>query len=194
MLEPRIPLVFTTYAPNLWKVFLMYAQDLHGKMPSLNLPFPEVAKCSERYQLLPPAHHIHTHHIPPLSKVIYTDRALFGLPFGVTVKKSDLEAAINFNLTNEGGIKNYSSETAFIMTKLACIKFARDYGLVPFLMTKKQLKDLFNKVNRKKNLSSTKTASGNLAPTAYTQIKSAVSKAEFAYTPDKKIIHSKVIL
>ena len=26
LLEPRIPLIFTTYAPNLWKVFLMYSQ------------------------------------------------------------------------------------------------------------------------------------------------------------------------
>lgn len=46
--EERILLVLTTYAPNLWKVFLTYCADAVGKIPEVNSAFPECAQLNER--------------------------------------------------------------------------------------------------------------------------------------------------
>tara|TARA_A100001015_G_C14988183_1_gene712528 strand:+ start:483 stop:1847 length:1365 start_codon:yes stop_codon:yes gene_type:complete len=167
LLEPRVHLVFSTYAPNLWKVFLMYAQDLNGKMSSLNQPFPEVAKCSER--------------------------ALFGMPFGVNAKQSDLDAAIEFNKNSVGGISNFSGDTAFIMTKLATIKFCRDYGIVPHLVSKKQLITIFNIVNRDKSTTKKKKVT-TFAPACsyYPQDKKPAGSREKPKVDDK-IIHGRAM-
>lgn len=55
VLEDRIPLLAITYAPNLWRVFLMYAQDAVGKLPDINLAFPEHAQVNEKGMFgLPP--------------------------------------------------------------------------------------------------------------------------------------------
>jgi hypothetical protein len=45
--EERILLVLSIYAPNLWRVFLSYAQDAVGKVPDINDPFPENAQFNE---------------------------------------------------------------------------------------------------------------------------------------------------
>ena len=48
VLEDRIPLLLMTYAPNLWRVFLVYAQDAVGKVQNIKLPFPEYAQVNEK--------------------------------------------------------------------------------------------------------------------------------------------------
>lgn len=48
VLEERIQLVMSTYAPNLWKVFLTYACDAVGKIPDVQLLFPEFALLNEK--------------------------------------------------------------------------------------------------------------------------------------------------
>ena len=165
--EPRVHLVFSTYAPNLWKVFLMYAQDLNGKMSSLNQPFPEVAKCSER--------------------------ALFGMPFGVNAKQSDLDTAIEFNKSTVGGITNFSADSAFIMTKLAVIKFCRDYGIVPHLVSKKTVSNIFNVVNRDKSTTKKKKVT-TFAPACsyFPQDKKPAGSREKPKVDDK-IIHNRAM-
>ena len=167
LLEPRVHLVLSTYAPNLWKVFLMYAQDLNGKMSSLNQPFPEVAKCSER--------------------------ALFGMPFGVNAKQSDLEAAIEFNTKTVGGITNFSADTAFIMTKLAVVKFARDYGIVPHLVTKKQLNNIFNHVNRDKSTNKRKKPTTFAPACSFYPDNKKPSGSREKPKSDDKIIHTRAM-
>lgn len=52
VLEERILLLLITYAPNLWRVFLTYAQDAVGKVPDINESFPESAQTNERGQSL----------------------------------------------------------------------------------------------------------------------------------------------
>ena len=167
LLEPRVHLLFSTYAPNLWKVFLMYAQDLSGKMSSLNQPFPEVAKCSER--------------------------ALFGMPFGVNAKQTDLETAIEYNKTSPGGITNFSADTAFVMTKLAVTKFAKDYGIVPYVVTRKQITSIFSAVNRDKSTSKKKKVT-TFAPACsyFPQDKKPAGSREKPKADDK-IIHNRAM-
>ena len=48
--EERIPILAITYAPNLWKLFLMYARDPVGKaLPTVHMsPFPEPAQFIEK--------------------------------------------------------------------------------------------------------------------------------------------------
>lgn len=47
--DERIVLLLMTYAPNLWRVFLAYAQDCHAKVPAAaSSPYPATAKQSER--------------------------------------------------------------------------------------------------------------------------------------------------
>lgn len=41
-------------------------------------------------------------------------------------------------------------DLAYIMTEAACVRFARDYGLVPNLMSKRELKELVSELNRHK--------------------------------------------
>eukprot|EP00606_Chrysophyceae_sp_TOSAG23-5_P000664 GSChrysophyteH2.ASY1.ANO1.1716.1 assembled CDS len=45
--DERIALLFMTYAPNLWMVFLMYAGDINHKPPSHKLAFPLYAQAAE---------------------------------------------------------------------------------------------------------------------------------------------------
>lgn len=46
--EERIPLLLITYAPNLWRVFLLYATDVVSKPAELTLAFPEYAQVNEK--------------------------------------------------------------------------------------------------------------------------------------------------
>jgi hypothetical protein len=50
--DERIALLLSTYSPNLWKVFLMYAHDILGKLPNSSMlsaaNFPQSAKLSEK--------------------------------------------------------------------------------------------------------------------------------------------------
>jgi hypothetical protein len=48
VLEDRIPLLMLTYASNLWRVFLLYAQDVVGKTQDLTAVFPEEAQANEK--------------------------------------------------------------------------------------------------------------------------------------------------
>lgn len=49
VLEDRIPLLLLTYSPNLWRVFLLYAQDVVGKTASVSsAAFPEEAQANEK--------------------------------------------------------------------------------------------------------------------------------------------------
>lgn len=48
VLEERILLVMSTYAPNLWKVFLTYSADAVGKIPEISLAFPDTAQLNEK--------------------------------------------------------------------------------------------------------------------------------------------------
>jgi hypothetical protein len=149
------------YAPNIWKTFLLYAQDLVGRSSNLNLPFPEAAKCSEK--------------------------VLYSLPFGINFDKEDVEYATSFMLSDKG-VSKFSTDTAFIMTKSACIKFARDYGLVPYLMTRKQFKEAFSKVNRPKN--SVVKATPTTAPVAASVFtKSYNPVSPFKPQVDNKSLH-----
>lgn len=45
--DERIALLLVTYMPNLWRVFLAYAQDSHCKAPEMDLPFPSFAQACE---------------------------------------------------------------------------------------------------------------------------------------------------
>ena len=166
----------------------------------MNQPFPEVAKCSER--------------------------SLFGMPFQCNAKQSDLEKAIAFNTTDPEGITNYSADTAFIMTRVSqvllphnttpdrvssetdnltsifslqssCLKFCKDYGLTPFLLTRKQLIEAFNKLNvtTKKIKSTTVT----LPPSPKTSTYGNGGKdkkpanAGVKPVPDPRIIHTRAM-
>ena len=51
VLEERILLLMTTYAPNLYRVFLTYGHDAVGKVPEINRVFPESAQANERGEL-----------------------------------------------------------------------------------------------------------------------------------------------
>jgi hypothetical protein len=104
----------TRYGPNIWKVFLMYAQDLSAKVPGLNLPFPEAAKISERfnYKLIISLFNL-------ITNFHYFGRVLFGVPFGAPFKKSDLEEA------SASGSVNDLLDAGYIMTEKACLKFAK---------------------------------------------------------------------
>eukprot|EP01034_Spumella_vulgaris_P028215 gene28215-35034_t len=56
VLEERILLILTLYSPNLWKVFLTYAQDAVGKIAEVNQIFPDNAQMNEKGLFrLPPA-------------------------------------------------------------------------------------------------------------------------------------------
>ena len=53
VMEDRLPLLLLTYAPNLWRVFLMYAQDVVGKTTSITSTiFPEEAQANEKGDFL----------------------------------------------------------------------------------------------------------------------------------------------
>jgi len=45
--DERIALLFMTYAPNLWKVFLSYACDSTSKAPAITLSYPNHAQAAE---------------------------------------------------------------------------------------------------------------------------------------------------
>eukprot|EP00605_Chrysophyceae_sp_TOSAG23-4_P000689 GSChrysophyteH1.ASY1.ANO1.773.1 assembled CDS len=45
--DERIALLLMAYAPNLWKLFLMYAGDIYTKQPSPDLHFPKFAQAVE---------------------------------------------------------------------------------------------------------------------------------------------------
>lgn len=45
--DERIALLLVTYMPNLWRVFLAYAQDSVCKAPEMDLPFPAFAQACE---------------------------------------------------------------------------------------------------------------------------------------------------
>ena len=49
--EDRLALLMFTYSPNLWRVFLMYAQDAVGKTQDVHLLFPEYAQANEKGRL-----------------------------------------------------------------------------------------------------------------------------------------------
>jgi hypothetical protein len=76
--DERIVLLLMTYAPNLWRVFLAYAQDCHAKVPSISSsPFPEAAKTSEKclFGTAPGAVHDHSSALSeqPASGVFMTE-------------------------------------------------------------------------------------------------------------------------
>jgi hypothetical protein len=45
--DERIALLLVTYMPNLWRLFLAYAQDSHCKGPEIDLQFPAYAQAAE---------------------------------------------------------------------------------------------------------------------------------------------------
>mmetsp|Transcript_16780 Transcript_16780/g.25216 ORF Transcript_16780/g.25216 Transcript_16780/m.25216 type:complete len:773 (+) Transcript_16780:69-2387(+) len=126
--EERIVLLLSLYAPNLWKVFLMYCQDHQAKVPELNLAFPDSAKGSER--------------------------VLFGVPYGAP-----------FNRKKTDG----TEDVGYFMTETACIRFCQDYGLTPHLVTRGQLKETLQGLNRVKSLFSQRKAKEQHPPTVFYQ-------------------------
>jgi hypothetical protein len=61
--DERIVLLLMTYAPNLWRVFLAYAQDCRAKVPSISSsPYPDTAKKSEKWLFGNPAGAPHDQH------------------------------------------------------------------------------------------------------------------------------------
>jgi hypothetical protein len=48
LLDARIALLLVAFAPNLWKTFLLYAQDTNQKVPELQLAYPQCAQDLER--------------------------------------------------------------------------------------------------------------------------------------------------
>jgi hypothetical protein len=51
VLDTRILLLLRAYMPNLWRVFLYYAQDEDGVLAHGYLPFPETAQNAEASQV-----------------------------------------------------------------------------------------------------------------------------------------------
>ena len=129
--EERIALSLITYAPNLWKVFLFYAQDVNAKVPDLKLPFPQAAQ--------------------------EVERMLFGIPKGAPYRSSGdtSNAKLDFTIAEP-----------FIMTQAACTRMCLDYGIIPHLVSKEEMKQIMNKVNKSKQLTKPKPQSQR--PNAYT--------------------------
>jgi len=108
VLEERILLLMTTYAPNLFRVFLTYAHDAVGKVPEITRTFPEAAQSNER--------------------------GMFRLPAACPAFQIDHQPATDSIFITENG----------------ALRFARDYGLIPYVMSVRQIKDAYRKLNRPK--------------------------------------------
>ena len=129
--EERIPLLLITYAPNLWKVFLLYAQDVNAKIPELDLPYPQCAQDVEKQ--------------------------LFGVPKGAPVKAATAS--------------DPRRTEPFIMTQAAVLRVCTDYGFIPHLISKEEVKQLVQKLNGEKVLRKPKQ------PVSQTQMGYATSKS-----------------
>jgi ATP-dependent protease Clp ATPase subunit len=57
-------------------------------------------------------------------------------------------------------------DLAYVMTEAACVRFARDYGLVPNLMTKRELKEILSELNRHKMINIVKPSTSPTVRTA----------------------------
>ena len=117
--EERVSLLMVTYAPNIWRVFLFYAQDVNAKVPEFHLQYPEAAQ--------------------------EVERLLFGIPNGAPVPNS--------NKFTDSGVTE-----PFIITQSACIRLAQDYGLIPHLVTKEDVKAIVQSLNSNKPLIARKHA------------------------------------
>ena len=134
--EERIVLLLVTYAPNLWKVFLMYCQNYQAKIPQSTLLYPAHSKLSEQ--------------------------VLFGFPFNAAtyfrkrkVPSSGVYAAAveEMNSGDDGLPADMDKmEVAYFMTEAGCIRFALDFGLAPHLVSKKDIRAFVAELNRTKNL------------------------------------------
>jgi hypothetical protein len=136
MREERISLLLHTYAPNLWRVFLMYAQDSNGKVPEFNLQYPQCAQDVERL--------------------------LFGVPKGSPAGFVSRQAS--------AGVEPY------MMTLAACVRLCLDYGLVPHLATREDVKKIYCSVYGQKQVSLRK---GPVVPSSTNAV-----KARYAMKPN----------
>lgn len=150
--EERIALLMVTYAPNLWKVFLMYCQNYQAKIPDMAMLYPEASKTSEQI--------------------------LFGYPFNAQLF---LRKAANLSnpsgARGVGGIRSTvateeekdKQNAAYFITEAGCVRFALDYGIIPHLISKKEVKDLFRELNRSKMLYIVKPSTQPQPPTVFFQ-------------------------
>jgi hypothetical protein len=129
MSDARVTLMANVYAPNIWKVFLMYASDLNGRVPPINAPFPEAAKLSER--------------------------AFYGVPFGAPYHDRETEVVHRFMKQALSGKDGADVSSGLLITEKMCLKFATDYGLVPQLLSRSEVKAIFRHCNRAKIISTT---------------------------------------
>jgi len=135
VLDERILLLMNTYAPNLWKVFLSYGTDALGKLSEISKVFPETAQSNEK--------------------------GLFKLPQCAPEKHfNNNNKSINNNNNTED--KTNVASDSIIITESGCVKFAMDYGIMPYLLTSKQLKEIFKQVNKQKVIVSSRLPSRDL--------------------------------
>jgi hypothetical protein len=150
--EERIALLMVTYAPNLWKVFLMYCQNYQAKIPDSTLCFPEATKTSEQ--------------------------VLFGYPFNAHLFQRKKETPIPTGSRGAGGIRPTAviseeekdkQNSAYFITEAGCIRFAVDYGLIPHLLSKKEIRSIYTSLNRSKMLYIVKPVTQAQPPTVFYQ-------------------------
>ena len=152
--EERIALLMVTYAPNLWKVFLMYCQNYQAKIPDMTLSYPEATKTSEQI--------------------------LFGYPFNAHLFRRKAKVPTPIGSRGVGGINPAAvaaateeaadkQNSAYFITEAGCVRFALDYGIVPHLVSKKEIKEMFAELNRSKMLYIVKPSTQAHPPTVFYQ-------------------------
>ena len=138
LLEERVPLLLHTYAPNLWKVFLAYAQDCNRKPPALALRFPYCAQVSERLFFCSGT----TASGQPL-------RLPAGAPTSFPIPPCAAAPA--------------APDSALFLTETKCLQLLRDYGLLPGLVTKETARALFRSLRARPRASQAVRTSTKMA-------------------------------
>jgi hypothetical protein len=153
--DPRISLLLMTYAPNLWRVFLHYAQvNRSPQAAPESLSYPEGTK--------------------------FVERELFGVPSGAPWRKQDAQEAIAsivcmsevpgyFIDDANGSSEAKSVATAskacefdsfgnkcsliaggLVISEAMIVRFCIDYGIIPHLIGKVEVRAIWRAVNRDK--------------------------------------------
>ena len=143
--DRKVLLILLSYAPNLWKVFTTYGQFLCSIKAEggLNIRYPEGAKCSERAQFGVPSG-------APFNRIdaIYADPTIDIENYEKMLQEPSITEKIIHQawsipitkLNNEG----------IVIVEGSILKMFTDYGIQPNLISKKELRDHFNKCNGKK--------------------------------------------
>jgi len=168
LLDRKVALILFTYGPNLWQVFTTYGQYMCSiRSKQEKIPYPEGAKCSERAQ----------HGVPDKSPFNRSD------VYAADPEFSKLDAAMQHRIIGQstttdrivgnsvGSIPaNKLNSEGIVLNETSALKLFSDFGIVPNLLSKREFKSLFSKVNRIKRVqpvavsSSAASAKGVISP------------------------------